>query len=453
MQRPRLMLLLACALAGFGQCALTAGAPPPAVQQAEVQAGDQWPQWRGPLSTGVAPTANPPVEWNEESHVRWKAPLPGRGHASPIVWNDRVFIVTAIPVGPELPPQHTVARGAHDNIPVTRRQQFVLLAIDRQSGQEAFRVVLREALPHDGGGHYTASLASQSPVTDGRRVYVNLGSQGVHCVDFAGNIVWSRDLGKMYPVHGHGEGSSPALFGQTLLVNWDHERDSFLVAFDIATGEERWRVPRDEVTSWASPLIVTQEGRQQVVVSGTQRVRAYRIENGELLWECGGLSSNIVATPVAADGMLFAGSSYDTKAMLAIRLEGARGDLTGGQQIAWSRHRATPYVPSPLLLGETLYFLNHYQGVLIGVDARTGTDRPGAMRLPGITDVYASPIAAAGRIYITDREGTTVVYQQAERPRFLAENRLDDRFSASGAISGRDLFLRGEKFLYCLQGD
>ena len=158
----------------------------------------------------------------------------------------------------------------------------------------------------------------------------------------------------------------------------------------------------------------------------------------------------MVASPVAGGGFLFAGSSYDTKAFLAIRLEGARGDLTGTDHVAWSRNRATPYVPSPLLAGGTLFFLHHYQGVLIGVDPRTGEDRPGAFRLPGIADVYASPVAAEGKLYITDRDGTTVVYQQGARPKFLAENRLDDQFSASAAIAGQQFFLRGERWLYCL---
>jgi outer membrane protein assembly factor BamB len=366
------------------------------------------------------------------------------------VWNDRVFLTTAIPVGEELPPRHTRAKGAHDNIPITRKQQYVALAINRLDGRIVWRKVLREALPHDGGGHYTGSLASQSPVTDGQHLYVSFGSEGIYCLDWDGNLVWKQDLGKMYPVHGHGEGSSPVLHDGTLLVNWDHEQDSFLVAFEAATGKERWRVPRDEITSWGSPIVIEHAGRPQVVVSGTKRIRSYDLATGNVLWECGGLSTNVVASPVYADGMLFAGSSYDTKAMLAIRLDGARGDLTGTNHVVWSRNRATPYVPSPLLFSGTLYFLHHYQGVLIGVDPQSGDDRPGAFRLPGITDVYASPVAAAGRIYITDRDGTTVVYRHGEKPKFLAENRLEDRFSASAAIVGREIFLRGEKWLYRL---
>jgi outer membrane protein assembly factor BamB len=411
---------------------------------------DQWPAWRGPLSTGEAPRAQPPTTWSETDNLRWKTRLPGRGHGSPIVWGNRIYLTTAVPLGEELPPRSTKSPGSHDNTPATHRQRYLALAIDRDSGQILWQTTLREAFPHDGGGHYTGSLASASPVTDGRRLYVSFGSEGIYALEPDGSLAWERDLGKMYPVHGHGEGSSPALWRDLLFVNWDHERDSSLVALDTATGEERWRVPRDEITSWGSPIVIEHQGEPQLVVSGTRRIRAYAPATGEVLWECGGLSTNVVASPVAGGGFLFAGSSYDTKAFLAIRLEGARGDLTGTDHVAWSRNRATPYVPSPLLAGGTLFFLHHYQGVLIGVDPRTGEDRPGAFRLPGIADVYASPVAAEGKLYITDRDGTTVVYQQGARPKFLAENRLDDQFSASAAIAGQQFFLRGERWLYCL---
>ncbi|MCY2962036.1 MAG: PQQ-binding-like beta-propeller repeat protein, partial [Planctomycetota bacterium] len=227
---------------------------------------EQWAQWRGPLATGEAPEGDPPITWSETENVRWKTSIPGLGHGSPVVWNDRVFLTSAIPVGDELPPRHTRAKGAHDNIPVTRKQQYVALAIDRGNGRIVWQKVLREALPHDGGGHYTGSLASQSPVTDGQHLFVSFGSEGLYCLDWNGELVWEKDLGKMYPVHGHGEGSSPVVYDGTVLVNWDHEQDSFLVAFEAATGKERWRASRDEITSWGSPIVFEHAGRPQVVV-------------------------------------------------------------------------------------------------------------------------------------------------------------------------------------------
>jgi outer membrane protein assembly factor BamB len=323
------------------------------------------------------------------------------------------------------------------------------LAVDRADGRILWQRKLHEALPQE-QGHHTASLASNSPVSDGERLFAFFGSFGLYCLDFKGQVLWHKDFGPMQSLHGHGEGASPALYGETVVVNCDHEGQSFIVALDKRSGQERWKVARDEVTSWATPIIVAVEGKPQAVVSGTQRVRGYDLASGEVLWECGGLSSNIVASPVFGDGIVYAGSSYDKRALFAIRLAGARGDVTGGEQVLWRRSRGTPYVPSPLLYGDALYFLTHYQGILNRVDARTGEDRPGPLRLGGVTEVYASPVGAADRVYVTDRSGLTLVIEHGDSPRLLAANQLDETFNASAAISGDELFLRGEKALYCL---
>lgn len=409
----------------------------------------QWPNWRGPLSTGEAPQADPPTEWNESKNIRWKTALPGLGHSSPVVWDDRIFVTTAVPVGDALPPRPSMAPGAHDNLPVTHQQQFVVLAADRENGAIVWQRSVGELLPHE-TWHVSGSAASASPVTDGEHVFAFFGSYGLSCLDLEGTVVWQKDLGDMLVKHGHGEGASPALHDETLVVNWDHEGDSFLVAFDKRTGEERWRAARDEVTSWATPIVVEQDGRAQVIVSGTGRVRGYDLDTGDVIWECGGLSNNVVASPVAADGMLYAGSSYDTRAMLAIRLSGAMGDITGSDHVVWTRSERTPYVPSPLLYDNALYYLYHYQGVLTRLEAETGEEPSGPFRLPGITDVYASPVAAAGRIYITDREGATLVMTAGQQPQALALNRLEEPISATPALVGKEIILRGEHHLYSI---
>jgi outer membrane protein assembly factor BamB len=325
----------------------------------------------------------------------------------------------------------------------------VALAIRRRDGEVLWQRTLNEALPFE-GGHHTASLASASAVTDGERVIAPFGSYGLYALDFNGEPLWKVDLGEMQSLHGHGEGSSPVLHGDLLVVNWDHEGQSFVAAFDKRSGEERWKVLRDEVTSWATPIVVEHAGRSQLVVSGTNRVRGYDLATGSVIWECGGLSANVVASPVAGDGMVFAGSSYDKRALLAIRLDGAQGDITGTEHVVWNRFRGTPYVPSPLLYGDSLYFLTHYQGIISRVEAKTGRDRPGAVRLDGIGNVYASPVAAAGRVYVTDLDGLTVVIEHGDSPRILARNLLDDSFSASAAIAGREIFLRGRRSLYSI---
>jgi outer membrane protein assembly factor BamB len=412
----------------------------------------QWPQWRGPLGTGVAPHARPPIEWHENKHIRWKTALPGKGHSTPVIWGDRIFVTAAIPYGDPVRPRF-VRPGAHDNLTLTQNHEFVVLAVSRTTGKILWQQTVHKATPHE-AGHVTASLASASPVTDGEHVFAFFGSYGLYALDTAGQLLWKKDLGEMHTKHGHGEGSSPAMHGDTLIVNWDHEEQSFLLALDKGTGKQRWRVARAEDTSWATPIVVESGGKAQVIVPGTNRLRGYDLANGVVIWECGGLSSNIVASPVAAKGFVFAGSSYDIRAMLAIRLEGAKGDITGTEQVAWTRRRGTPYVPSPLLYGDSLYNLQHYQGTIVRLDVKTGEEQGGPFRLGSIRDVYASPVGAAGRIYVTSREGVTQVLTHGEEtPRMLAVNRLDDSFSASAALVGRELFLRGEKHLYCIAED
>ncbi len=409
----------------------------------------QWGQWRGPMATGEAPHADPPILWSEVDNVRWKAELPGIGHSTPVIWGDRIYLTAAIPIGEAQPPRYSNAPGAHDNAPITHRHQFVALAVDRRTGEKLWQKTLNEQMPHE-GAHFTGSLASNSAVTDGQRVFAFFGSYGLYCLSPDGEVLWSKDFGRQNTKHGHGEGSSPALLGSTLVINWDHEGQSFVTALDAASGGEKWKRLRDEVTSWSTPIIVEHEGRAQVVVCGTDRIRSYDLENGKVIWECSGLSANIVATPVFAKGMLFAGSSYDTRAMLAIRLDNAQGDITQSNRVAWRLTRGTPYVPSPLLYNDSLFFLRHYQGILSRVSTLTGEPRGGPFRLGAVRDVYASPVAAAGRIYITDLDGTTMVIQDGEKPKVLAVNRLNEGFSASAALVGNEIFLRGKQKLYCI---
>ena len=409
-----------------------------------------WPGWRGPLGTGAAPHADPPVEWSETRNLRWKAKLPGGGHSTPVVWGDRIFITAAVPYGEPMPPTYSGLPGGHDERPVTHRHRFVVLALSRRTGQVLWQRVVGDALPR-AGGHYTASLASASAVTDGEHLIASFGSHGLYGLDLEGELLWAVDLGPMEPLHGHGEGSSPALFGGVLVVNWDHEGESFLAAFDKSTGALRWKSPREGGSSWTTPIVLEAGGRPQIVVSGSRTVRGYDLAGGDMIWECPGLSvENVVATPVAGFGLVFAGSSYDRPGVLAIPLQPAAGETGGNRRAAWSRTRGAPYVPSFLLYGDALYFVRHFQNILTRVDARTGEDQPGPMRLMGLDRVFASPAAAAGRVYVTARNGVTVVLSHGDSPAVLAVNRLDDGFSASAALAGGELYLRGERRLYCI---
>ncbi|MCC6232437.1 MAG: PQQ-binding-like beta-propeller repeat protein [Verrucomicrobiales bacterium] len=255
----------------------------------------------------------------------------------------------------------------------------------------------------------------------------------------------------MDTLHAHGEGSSPVVFRDSVFVNWDHEGDSYLYCFDKRTGAERWKVARDEKTSWSTPLLVEHNGKFQLVISATKKIRAYDPGTGALLWECAGLTDNVVSSPVAGSGVVIAGNSYYRQAMVAVRLEGASGDVTGTDRVAWQVNRLTPYVSSPLLYDGTLYYLRHLQNILSRVEPVTGKPVGEPLRLDGIRDmIFSSPVAAAGRIYVTGRDGSTVVLQHNRENRVLAVNRLDDAFSASAALVDRELYLRGEKYLYCL---
>tara|TARA_R110002096_G_scaffold159011_10_gene324657 strand:- start:2948 stop:4252 length:1305 start_codon:yes stop_codon:yes gene_type:complete len=411
-----------------------------------------WPHFRGPLFTGEAPEANPPVEWSETRNLRWKTELPGLGHSSPIVWGDQIFLTSAIPVGDPLPePKFSGREGAHNNLPITHRQRFVVLSVDRQSGELLWETQVNEALPHE-GGHETGSLASASIVTDGERVYAFFGSYGLFCLDLDGRVIWTANFGAMHSKHGHGEGASPLVANDFVIVNWDHEEDSSLSAFDRRTGELQWQTKRDEKTSWASPIAAKVDGKMQVIVSGTKAVRGYDLETGDVIWECGPLSANVVASPLYQDGVVYAMSSYTFQAGFAVRIsDGAKGDLSGSDRVLWRRTRRTPYIPTPLLTDGVLYFLAHYQGVLSRVVAETGEEATGPFRIPGMREVYASPVAAKGRLYFVDRSGATLVLSSDPEPKPLALNQLDDRFSATPALSGDMLILRGERHLYGIQ--
>jgi outer membrane protein assembly factor BamB len=353
-------------------------------------------------------------------------------------------------VGEAQQPVFDSAPGVHDSVPVTHRHQYVVLALDRKDGQVVWSKVVREEWPHE-GGHYTGSPASNSPTTDGAFVYAFFGSRGLYCLDSNGALIWQKDLGRMQTLHAHGEGSSPVLHGDTLIVNWDHEANSFLCAFDKRSGQERWRTARDEKTSWSTPLVIEHEGKPQVVVSASKRVRGYDLATGKQLWESAGLTDNVVSSPVHSKGLVIAGSSYNRQSMMAIRLAGANGDITGTDQVVWKLNRLTPYVSSPLLYDDTLYFLRHNQNVLSRLDPATGLPRGEPLRLEGIRDfIFSSPVGAAGRIYVAGRDGATVVLRHDRENAILAVNHLNDSFSASPALLDRELYLRGEKFLYCL---
>jgi outer membrane protein assembly factor BamB len=444
-----------------------------------------WHQWRGPNATGVAPLGKPPTEWAEDKNVKWKVKIPGDSTATPIIWGDKIFLVTAIQTDRKIEPpadenkdagqkkeEEAVSRAAR-RYGITKPEhyyQFVVMCLDRSTGKTLWQHTAKEAVPHE-GHHPDGSFASASPTTDGKLLYVSFGSRGVHCYDLDGNPKWSRDFGPMTIQFTFGEGCSPVIDGDSLIVNWDHQKGSFITVLDPKTGEDRWKVERDETTTWATPLVVDYQGRKQLIVSGLKRMRSYDLKSGELIWACGGLMPSAIPSPVSDGKNVYFMTGYLGPVIYAIPLD-STGDLTEADRkneakIAWKRkgQAGTPYVPSPLLDGERLYFTQSNKGILSCLDALTGEPIVNRVRVTGLENVYASPVAAADSIYLPSRDGNTLVFKRGQfetkgegdeaktEPIVVATNKLDDRFDASPAVAGNAIFLRGRANLYCISAE
>jgi outer membrane protein assembly factor BamB len=410
-----------------------------------------WPAWRGPLVNGVAPHADPPVQWSQSKNIKWKLDLPGQSNATPIIWGDRVFVVTAAETERSVeslsPPKMEPPGGYRTKRPM-HYYQFRVYCVDRKTGDILWQRVAVERVPHE-GRHGTNTYASGSPATDGMRLYVTFGSHGLFCYDLDGEPIWQRDLGDMVTRFGWGEGASPVVHDDVLAVNWDHEGSSAVYVLDAASGETRWHAERNEETTWGTPLIVEYRGKRQVILNATKRVRSYDLDSARLLWECGGQTAVPVPSPVVLDDMVICMTGYRRSVAYAIPLD-STGDITGTNKIRWHHDRGTPYVPSPLLYGKRLFFTKANQAILSCLDAKTGKVLAEGARLQGLSQIYASPLGAADRIYIVGRDGTTVVIKNQPELEVLAVNRLDDPIDASPAAVEGDLFLRSKKRLYCI---
>jgi outer membrane protein assembly factor BamB len=294
-------------------------------------------------------------------------------------------------------------------------------------------------------------MASPSAVTDGEHVIVSFESRGIFAYDMNGAPVWQKDLGDKRMRNEFGEGSTPALYKDKLFVVWDHQGESFIAALNKRTGDEVWRVRRDEIDSWSTPLVVEHGGRAQVVTGAMRGVRAYDAETGAIVWETAGLTMNPIPSPVAADGLVILMSGFRGNSLKAIRIADAKGTVTGPPAIAWTLDRDTPYVPSPLLYDGTLYFMKSNNALISAFEAKSGKPYYQAQRIEGLpSNVFASPVGAAGRVYVLGQEGTAIVFKHGPALEVLATNKLDDRFDASPALVDREIYLRGYKNLYCV---
>jgi outer membrane protein assembly factor BamB len=427
-----------------------------AARSAETPAN--WPQFRGPGAMGVADHPGLPERWSTNENVAWKVDVAGRGWSSPIVWGNRVFVTTVVSEGEvELPKKGLYFGGERREIP-KGTQRWLVLCLDLNSGRELWRQEAHSGVAPN-GLHVKNTFASETPVTDGERVYAYFGNIGLFCYDLEGKRLWSTNWPPVKTRNGWGSAASPVLErGRIFLVN-DNDEKSFAVALDAKTGRQLWRVDRDEKSNWATPYIWQNAQRTELITTGTKKVRSYDLD-GKLLWELGGMSSIVIPTPFSKFGLLYVCSGYvgdNVRPVFAIK-PGASGDIslkpdeTTNEFIAWSDRTAGPYNPSPLLYGDYFYVLFDF-GFLSCHDARTGKklyDKE-RVRPDRQTAFTASPWAANGKIFALSEEGDTFVFQSGPEYKLLHKNSLDEMCMATPAIAGDRLLIRTLSRLYCFK--
>lgn len=411
-----------------------------------------WPQWRGPSGQGTSEETKLPTQWTAKTNIKWKTSIPGRGHSSPIVWGNKIFLTTAIEgeLTPGAnPPKHIDGDKEYihpDSVGVDKKHKFQVMAIDRQSGRVLWTQTAYEGIPYD-YRHRKSSYASATPATDGRHVYAYFGSEGLYAYDMNGKLVWKADLGKLSSV-GMGHSTSPILYKDLILLQCDEEygKDSFVIGIDKKTGREVWRTPRKVQMTWATPLLVRTAKRDELITSGVESIVSYDPNTGTELWRHKGLDSNAVPSPVANRDTVFLSSGYPTKIAMAIAL-GQSGDLE--DKVTWKYSKGTAYVPSPILYGDYLY-LTSDRGVLTCLDPKTGEVKYEGGRVPVPASFTASPVAFDNKILLTSEDGDTFVVKAGPKHEILATNSVGEPVYASPAVVDGNIFIRGERNLYCI---
>ncbi len=419
---------------------------------------DNWPQWRGPNGLGIASAANYPEEWAPDKNVAWKTEVPGRGHSSPVVWGDRVFITTSIegkPAPPDhKPPVHPDFNHKDgylhpDSVGSNYLYSLKVLAFDAKTGRKVW-----EDTPYDGtmydDRHRKNTYASPTMATDGTLVYAFFESAGLYAYDFSGKLAWKKSLGGIAKA-GLGPGTSPVIFEDLLILLCDQEmgKGSFIVALNKTTGAEVWRSERSSRRSWATPLIVRTPERAELVTSAAERVIAYDPRTGKELWRANGVQSHPIPSAVAADGLVFLTAGSQAKRALAIRV-GGNGDLTDSPHIVWRYDKGTAYVPSPLVHGNYLYLMTD-RGLITCLDAKTGEVLYEGGRPPVPATFTASLVGYGDRLLMTSEDGDTFVVKAGPKHEILRTNPIGEPVFASLALAQGTIYIRGEKHLFAVR--
>jgi len=422
------------------------------------EAQPNWPQFRGADSRGIATDARLPDRWSAEENVAWKRDIPGRGWSSPIVWGSRVFLTTVVNTGETEAPKKGLYFGGDRPQPPASPHLWRVLCLDLPTGELLWERQVHEGVPQT-PIHLKSSYASETPVTDGQRVYACFGNVGIFCFDLDGNELWRKPIPPHAMRYGWGTAASPVLHDGVLYLVNDNEEESYLLALDAATGEERWRTPRDEKSNWATPFIWRNSQRVEIITPGTEQVRSYDLQ-GKLLWSLRGMSSITIATPFAEGDLLYISSGYvldPSKPIYAIR-PGATGDITlaegqtANEFIAWSNSKVAPYNPTSLLHDGRLYVL-YDRGLLSCFRGVDGSQLYGPERLPNGRAFTASPWARGGQVFCLNEDGVTFVLKAGDAFELSHTNTLaeDDMCMATPAIAGDRLLIRSSSRIYCIR--
>ncbi|MBL8172880.1 MAG: PQQ-binding-like beta-propeller repeat protein [Acidobacteria bacterium] len=415
-----------------------------------------WPQFRGPNGSGISGEKNLPDEWSPDKNILWKTPIGGRGHSSPIVWGDRIFLTTDIE-GDVVPGAKAVEHVRSGKVWVhpdatsgNRKHTLKVLCLDRNSGKLLWEKIAYEGTVYD-DRHRKNTYASGTPVTDGKYVFAFFEAEGLYCYDFNGKLIWKTNVGKISKV-GMGPGTSPVLYKDLIILQCDLEdggKDlSFISAINKRTGKEIWRVKRDHRKTHATPLIVRSGNRDELITNGWETVVAYDPATGKELWSCEGVKGWGIPSPVANNEMVFMAAGYPNKRALGIKYGGA-GNITGTQNLVWSYDKGTAYVASPILYGEYLYLISD-KGILTCIEAKTGKITYEGGRVPIPASFSASPVAFDGKLFLTSEDGDTFVIKAGPVHEVLRTNSVGEPVLASPAISQGRLFIRGGQHLYCI---
>jgi outer membrane protein assembly factor BamB len=420
-----------------------------------------WPSFRGPAAAGVADGQRLPDAWDASAgaNIRWKTAIPGLAHSSPIVWGGRIFVTTAISglgnatFKPGLYGDGTASedRSAH---------RWQVLAVDRNSGEILWAQTAYEGAPKE-KRHVKSTYASSSPATNGRVVVALFGSQGLYAYDFSGKLLWKKDLGRIdagaynAPDYEWGTASSPILYDNSVIVQCDQQKNSFLIAVDADTGETLWKNERDELPSWASPNVFTAKQRHELVTNAPNQIRGYDPKTGKELWRLGGSSKITAPTPVFTKDLMYVASGRRPEAPIFAIRPGASGDITLGpgqtrnKSVAWHYQQRGSYMPTPLIYGGLLYVLGN-AGIFDCYDAASGEEIY-RERIPHQGSGFSgSPVAADGKIYLPSEDGDIFVVRAGRKFQLLGRNPMGEALMATPALSGGVMYVRAEKHLFAI---